>query len=287
MASQRPGTNEMARILIVEDNPVNLELMTYLLRSWGHETLTAADGETGLALARAERPDAVICDIQMPGALDGYAVARALKADPALRGMPLVALTAFAMVGDRDRSIEAGFDLHVAKPIEPDRFMATLAGVLPDRGAAPPPGPLAPSIAPAQSAVVREDLRAPREGLVLLMVDDLATNLEFKQRLLEPAGYTVLTADNGRDALALLRSRHVDLVISDVVMRGGDGFDLVVALRADPSLRDTAFVFLTSTARDTASRAKGLALGADAYLLRPIEPERLLAEVRAELTRPR
>lgn len=277
----------MARILVVEDNPVNLELVTYLLRSWGHETLTAADGETGLALARSAHPDAVICDIQMPGAMDGYAVARALKADPALSHVPLVALTAFAMVGDGDRSIEAGFDLHVSKPIEPDRFMASLARILPDAGRVPPALGGDAAGAPVEAVAVREDLRAPRPGLVLLMVDDLPSNLEFKTRLLEPAGYTVIAAANGLDALVQLRSRPVDLVISDVEMRGGGGFDLVAAVRADPALRDTAFVFLTSTARDAASRARGLALGADAYLVRPIEPERLLAEVRAELARPR
>lgn len=275
----------MARILVIEDNAVNLELMTYLLRSWGHEALTASDGAGGLALARSVRPDVVVCDIQMPGSLDGYGVAREMKADPALSGVPLVAVTAFAMVGDRDRSIDAGFDMHIAKPIEPERFMAVLAGLLPgDAGSRLTSAGGGASLSPQG---VRADLRAPREGLVLLMVDDLASNLEFKQRLLGPAGYTVLAAGNGEEALALLRSRHVDLVISDVVMKPGSGFDLVTALRADPALRHIAFVFLTSTARDSDSRARGLALGADAYLIRPIEPERLLAEVRAELTRPR
>src|SRR5690349_3218725 len=104
----------MARILVIEDNPVNLELVTYLLHSWGHETRTARHGEAGLELARNERPDAVICDIQMPVGMDGYAVARAMKGDATLRDVPLVALTAYAMVGDHDRSIDAGFDLHVA-----------------------------------------------------------------------------------------------------------------------------------------------------------------------------
>lgn len=284
----------MARILVIEDNAINLELMSYMLRSWGHQVHTANDGESGVALARRTPMDLVVCDIQMPGALDGYGVAREMKADPALQHVPLVALTAFAMVGDADRSLQAGFDRHIAKPIDPERFIAVLAEVLPPSagaGSAPatasgPPAERAQP-GPGPHPGVRDDLRAPREGLVLLMVDDLASNLEFKLRLLEPAGYQVLTATNGVDALALLRTRRVDLVISDVVMEGGNGFDLVRELRADADLRRIPFIFLTSTARDSQSQARGLALGADAYLLRPIEPEQLLAEVRDELTRPR
>jgi two-component system cell cycle response regulator len=279
----------VARILVIEDNPINLELMTYLLRSWGHEPLTASDGTSGLAVARRTPVDLIVCDIQMPGGLDGYAVARALKADPSLRDVPLVALTAFAMVGDSDRSLQAGFDRHIAKPIDPERFMAVLGEVLPGGGGSPAASAPESGRAPGPEGPdgVSEALRAPREGLVLLMVDDLASNLEFKQRLLEPAGYEVITATSGGQALDLLHSRHIDLVISDVMMEGGDGFDLVTRLRADPALRHTPFIFLTSTARDSQSQARGLALGADAYLIRPIGPQELLAEVRDELTRPR
>ena len=99
----------MARILVIEDNPVNLELLVDLLEAWGHRTLVATDGDEGLAVVRRERPALVICDLQMPGR-DGYSVAAAIRADPVLRHLPLIAVTAFARVGDRERAIEAGFD---------------------------------------------------------------------------------------------------------------------------------------------------------------------------------
>ena len=244
----------MARILVVEDNPINLELMTYLLRAWGHEVRPATDGQAGLDAAHAERPDLIVCDIQMPG-LDGYEVVRRLKADADLRRVPALAVTALAMVGDRERAMQAGFDGHIAKPIEPEAFMAALAPFL----------------------------RAPRPGLVVLMVDDTEANLAFKVSLLEPAGYRVLTAGSGPEALQIARAQHVDAILADVVMAGGDGFELLRAVRADTALCRKAFVFLTATARDDASRARGLALGADAYLVRPIEPESLLAELRLRL----
>jgi CheY-like chemotaxis protein len=117
------------RILIIEDNPTNLELMTYLLRAFGHTTLAASDGEEGLEIARHESLDLIICDIQLPK-LDGCAFARQLKCHPALRTIPLVAVTALAMVGDRDRVLEAGFDGYLAKPIAPRTFMSQIESFL-------------------------------------------------------------------------------------------------------------------------------------------------------------
>ena len=271
----------MARILVVEDNPINLELMTYLLRAWGHEVRSATDGQAGLDAAHRERPDLIVCDIQMPG-LDGHEVVRRLKADADLQHVPALAVTALAMVGDRERAMQAGFDGHIAKPIEPEAFMAALAPFL----RAPAPTPVAPRPASPHDAAQRpvpEHLRAPRPGLVVLMVDDTEANLAFKVSLLEPAGYRVLTASSGPEALQMARAQHVDAILADVVMDGGGGFELLGAVRADAALRGKAFLFLTATARDDDSRDRGLALGADAYLIRPIEPEVLLAELRQRL----
>lgn len=111
-----------ARILVVEDNPANLELMRYLLQSFGHTVLTAPDGEAGVAMVRKERPDLVLCDVQLPK-LDGLGVARVLKGDPQLCSVPLIAITAFAMVGDRERMLQAGFDGYLPKPITPENFL--------------------------------------------------------------------------------------------------------------------------------------------------------------------
>jgi CheY-like chemotaxis protein len=118
-----------ARILVIEDNPANLELMRYLLQSFGHTVLTAPDGECGVTIVRKERPDLVLCDVQLPG-LDGMGVARVLKGDPQLCAVPLIAITAFAMVGDRDRMLQAGFDGYLPKPITPETFLRDIEGFL-------------------------------------------------------------------------------------------------------------------------------------------------------------
>lgn len=109
------------RILVIEDNPFNLELMTDLLEAFGFTVLSARDGAQGIDLVRQEKLDLIICDVQMPG-MDGYEVANYLKRDPMLRRIPLVAVTALAMVGDREKVISAGFDGYIDKPIAPETF---------------------------------------------------------------------------------------------------------------------------------------------------------------------
>src|ERR1700694_2995763 len=98
-----------ARVLVIEDNASSLELMIYLLGSFGHMAFRACDGEEGIQVARSERPGLILCDVQLP-AMDGHEVCRRLKNDPVLRSIPLVALTAYAMVGDREKMLAEGFD---------------------------------------------------------------------------------------------------------------------------------------------------------------------------------
>ena len=115
----------MARVLVVEDQAENLDLMVYLLTAFGHETLVAHDGAEGVAVATRERPDLVVMDLQMP-VLDGYGAAARLREDPELSAIPLVAVTAYAMVGDRARIMAAGFDGYLTKPIDPTGFVREL-----------------------------------------------------------------------------------------------------------------------------------------------------------------
>jgi CheY-like chemotaxis protein len=115
----------MARMLVVEDQAENLDLMVYLLTAFGHEALVARDGAEGLTVVTRERPDLVVMDLQMP-LVDGYEAASRLKKDPELSAIPLVAVTAYAMVGDRERIMAAGFDGYLTKPIDPTVFVREL-----------------------------------------------------------------------------------------------------------------------------------------------------------------
>ncbi|MFL5303112.1 MAG: PAS domain-containing protein, partial [Anaeromyxobacteraceae bacterium] len=121
------------RVLLVDDNLDAVESLAELLELEGHEVKVAADGASGIALARAFKPDVVVCDIGLPGDLDGYAVARALRADPALARTYLVALTGYASADHQRRAREAGFDRHLAKPPALDVLEKVLSELRPGR----------------------------------------------------------------------------------------------------------------------------------------------------------
>ena len=106
----------MATVLVVEDNAANLKLVTMLLEHVGHSVLSAVDAEAGVSLARSQRPDLVLMDVQLPG-MDGLAATALLKQDPATALIPIIALTAMAMRGDQVKSQVAGCDAYIAKPL--------------------------------------------------------------------------------------------------------------------------------------------------------------------------
>ncbi len=120
---------KIAKILLIEDNEQNRYMMTFLLEKHGHTVVEAPDGMTGLRSAMADRPDLILLDIQLP-AIDGYAVAGALRSRPALAGCPIVAVTSYAMPGDRDKALQAGCDGYIEKPINPETFVGQVTGYL-------------------------------------------------------------------------------------------------------------------------------------------------------------
>lgn len=124
-----------ARILLVEDNATNRYLATYLLEQKGFSVCHAADGEEALVRAADERPDLILMDIQMPK-MDGYEAARRIREKEDLQHIPLIALTSYAMVGDRSRALACGFSGYIEKPIVTDTFAAEVERLLPP---APPP----------------------------------------------------------------------------------------------------------------------------------------------------
>ncbi len=111
----------MARVLVIEDDPENLDFLLYLLTALGHTAYPARNGVDGLIRAALENPDLILCDINLP-LLDGYGVVRQLKANTTLRRVPLIAVTALAMLGDREMVLSRDFDGYLAKPVDPETF---------------------------------------------------------------------------------------------------------------------------------------------------------------------
>lgn len=118
----------MRTVLMIEDNEQNRYLATFLLERHGYRVVSVPDGPRGVELAAEMIPDVILLDIQLP-TMDGYAVARALRQIDALRDTPIIAVTSYAMVGDREKSLQAGCTGYIEKPINPETFVAEIAAV--------------------------------------------------------------------------------------------------------------------------------------------------------------
>jgi len=119
----------MPKILLVEDNELNRDMLSRRLTKRGYEVSIAVDGAEGVAMTRSTRPDLVIMDMSLP-VMDGWSATAELKADPATRPIPVIGLSAHAMAGDRDRAMESGCDDYDTKPIELDRLLGKIEALL-------------------------------------------------------------------------------------------------------------------------------------------------------------
>jgi two-component system cell cycle response regulator DivK len=117
------------KVLLIEDNPQNRYLATFLLESHGYEVSSAVDGPSGVDLAPKLRPDVILLDIQLPG-MDGYAVAQALREIEEMQETPIIAVTSYAMAGDREKSLAAGCNGYIEKPINPDTFVKDIENIV-------------------------------------------------------------------------------------------------------------------------------------------------------------
>ena len=113
-------------ILVIEDIPINMKLVRVLLTAAGHDVLGATDAEKGIGLARQRKPDLILMDVQLPG-MDGLSATRAIKKDPELKGIPVVAITSFAMPGDEEKARDAGCTGYLTKPINTRTFLGQVA----------------------------------------------------------------------------------------------------------------------------------------------------------------
>ena len=122
------------RILVIEDHEDNRQIMNDTLSAAGFEVIEAVTGDAGVAMAESERPDLILMDIQLPG-IDGYEATRLIKAKPALRHIPIIAVTSYALSGDDVKAKEAGCNAYLAKPFRPRELLAKVREFLPE---APP-----------------------------------------------------------------------------------------------------------------------------------------------------
>jgi len=205
-------------VLVVEDDPAAAELLTRQLVGAGYRTDVARTGSEALAKARELQPAAITLDIILPE-VDGWEVMTRLKSDASTSGIPVVVVS---VVDNPELGLALGAIDYFVKPVETKELIARLN---------------------------RFNLKEKTaDGQVrVLVVDDEAANRNWLARALEPAGFTVLPASGGREAIDLAKSQKPDLVLLDLMMPEVTGFDVVEALRADPETRETPIMVLTAT----------------------------------------
>ncbi len=271
----------MATILLVEDTPANLALASKLLRAAGQDVLTAETAADGIALARERLPDLVLLDLGLPD-MNGWDALREIRSYDDTAALRVVAFTAHAMVGDRDRVLNAGFDGYLSKPIDFTTFADSVDDLLRLGAAA-----AAPEVDVASTAEISVPQATPhvsvgRERPLILAVDDEPANLALLRKLLRHQGYDVVEAVDGRSALAAIAEHTPDLVCLDVMLPDLDGIEVCQRLRKQTEHSGLPILLVTALSRPE-DKARGLEAGANDFLSKPFDEIELAARVRSLL----
>lgn len=265
-----------ALILIIEDNVTNMELMTYLLDAFGYAPVLAHDGEQGLSTAYAQRPDLILCDVHLPNR-NGYSIVQELKHHPQLRDTPVVAVTALAMVGDRERLLESGFDGYISKPINPASFIDQVECFLQpalrsERSPASVPGNETPHPAAAR-------------GAAILLLGRRASHHDPLRRHLEMAGYRLMSPESVDQYGG--QTQHVlpELIVYDMQESGEVGVDVTHSLAEITCLPDVPVVVLAPASWPKGGERTVNAFGEAVVLRDTVELEALVGQIEACLWR--
>jgi signal transduction histidine kinase/CheY-like chemotaxis protein len=204
-------------VLVIEDEPSSARLLQTYLADAGHHVRLAVDGETGIAMAEARRPGAILLDVLLPG-VDGWEVLRRLKSHPELCDVPVVIVT---VVDERSVGLALGAVDYLIKPIDPVALLARLEPYT-------------------------RTSRVETRSMSVLAIDDDPVSLEVVARTLEPLGFTVRQTTSGQEGIRLAISEPPDLVICDLAMPGTDGFEVIAQLHDHPQTAATPILVLTA-----------------------------------------
>jgi CheY-like chemotaxis protein len=225
-AATRAASSE-SNLLVIEDDPGAVRLLRAYLEGDGHRVEVATDGETGIAAARSLRPDAIVLDVLLPG-IDGWEVLRRLKADPEVRDIPVVVVT---VVDERSVAMTLGAADYFLKPVRPEALLARLSQYT-------------------------FTTKVKQRNVCVLAIDDDPAARALVAKALEPEGFQVMTAESGREGLAIAQECIPELVICDLLMPDMDGYEVVDQLHANEATRDATILILTAADLSEADRER-------------------------------
>ncbi len=267
------------RILLVEVNEDNRDMLSRRLTRKGYSVIIAVDGVQGVEQARAEQPDLILMDMSLP-LMDGWEATRRLKAEATTQRIPVIALTAHAMSGDKEKALAVGCDDYDTKPVDLKRLLPKMEALLIAEVRPVASTADSGSSKPSSSPTVAEKKRS------FLLVDDNENNRDMLSRRLEKKGYNVTTAADGSEALSLLQKgeHQFDLILLDVMMPGINGIDVLTQLRQSYTPSELPIIMVT--AKDQSEdMIKALELGANDYITKPVDFPVALARIQTQVAR--
>jgi CheY-like chemotaxis protein/signal transduction histidine kinase/HPt (histidine-containing phosphotransfer) domain-containing protein len=269
------------RVLVVDDNRTNQWILEEILSHWGLRTTAVGTGEAGIRAAADARRGGdpyriVLLDGNMPG-MDGFEVAARLRAEEPGRPASVILLTSAGRRGDAARCRDLGISGYITKPVNQSDLLDALMSIL---------GTGHAEAAPRQPLVTRHSIREERRRLRILLAEDNAVNRRVAVGLLEKRGYEVLTATNGREALATLEREQVDAVLMDVQMPEIGGLEATAAIRERERKSGGHLPIIAMTAHAMkGDRERCLAAGMDDYVSKPVRPSDLYAALERAVPR--
>lgn len=272
-------------VLLVDDEPKNVKLLSAKLAGQPYTIKSAFDGAEALEMVSQHQPDLILLDVMMPG-MDGYEVTRRLKQEEATRGIPIIMITALDGPEDKAKGMALGAEEFLTKPVNTAELLARLGSMvklkqfkeqLANRDASKSRFGRRSQATPGAS----EDASSQ-----VLLVEDDAMQVKLLEPVLEDLGGALRVAPTAEAALEIIAAGGVDLLLLDVMLPGMSGFDLCQRIKRDPDCQDIQVVLITCL-DDLESRIKGVELGADDFLVKPVEFRELAARVKVLLEKKR
>ncbi len=243
------------KILVVEDEPKSVKLIREIIEMRAHTIMEANNGVSALRLINEHIPDLIFVDINLPG-MDGLTLTKLIKANPKINNIPVVAVTASAMKGDKQRFLQAGCDEYISKPFHVKDIIDIL-----------------------NKYDVDAKKAQGQHNPIVLVADDRIENLKLIEAILLPLGYNIITVNNGKQAIDKIKTIEPDIALINVLMPEVDGIEVCRLIKADKQTSTIPVIIITAL-DDTESKIMALSAGADEFLTKPIDRSELILRIK-------
>ena len=274
------NTNSKSKILIVDDEPLNVKLLAAMISSDQYDTVCAYSGEEALEIVTDLPPDLILLDIMMPG-LNGYELTRILKSDPERRDIPIVLVTAFGGTEFEIKGLEAGADEFLNKPVNKTELLARTKSLLRLRQYKEQIKTRTCSMNSItcqnkDNEIVENEIDLPS----ILIVEDNKIDAKLLQRYLQGEPYQIKFAKDGEEAISRAQQERIDVILLDLILPNKNGFEVCSYLKEMESTQNIQIVAITGLS-DLDSKLKGIELGVDDYLIKPVNMHILRTRVKS------